>query len=99
MVGDDGAFLRESGDVFGFTAEERLRDEKGKVGVLNSGLLEFRIQYALHFFPYGITVRFDNHTSAYCGLFCQIGLHYEVVVPLRIILAPWGQFLSHCLYL
>ena len=61
-------------------------------------LLEHIVQLTLHLLPDSVSVRLDYHTSAHSRLLCQIGLHHQLVVPLRIILTTFGkvfQFYCH----
>jgi len=48
----------------GLAAEEGFGDEQGEVSVLVARLLEFVVQDALHAFPDGVAVGFDDHATA-----------------------------------
>ena len=90
-----GALFRKSLHVLGLPAEERLRNEKREICVLMPCFLEFPVQNMLHLFPDCIAVRLDYHTSSDCGTLRQISLHHKVVIPLRVILRPFCNFLCH----
>ena len=77
--------------MFRFTAEERLRNQQRKIGIHVSRFLKHIVQLTLHFLPDSVSVRFDHHTATHSRLFCQIGLHHQLIIPLRIILAAFGQ--------
>ena len=85
------AFLCKTFNMVGFTAEERLWNKQRKICVCVTCFLEHAVQNVVHFFPYRITVRLDNHTTSNCGLFRQICLNNKLVVPLRIILRSLRQ--------
>ena len=72
--------------MFGLPAEETLGDEKREVSVLDAGFLEHPVQDALHLFPDSVAVGLDDHAAAHGRLLGQIGLDYEVVIPLRVVL-------------
>ncbi len=98
-MGDHGALLGKAGHVFRFPAEEALGDEQREIGVLHAGFLEHAVQDVLHLLPDGIAVGFDDHAAANGGLLCQIGLDYQVVIPLGIIVGAFGYLFCHDSYL
>ena len=81
-MGYYSAFLGESCNVLGFTAEETLWDEKGEIGVLHTCFLEHSVEDMLHFFPDCVSVGLDYHAASYGRLFGQIGFHNNIVIPL-----------------
>ena len=82
VVGDHGALFGEAFDMLGFTAEERLGDEEGEIGVLVAGGLEHVVEGALHLLPDGVAVGFDDHAAADGGILGQVGAYYKFIVPL-----------------
>ena len=56
------------------------------------------IERCLHFFPDGVTVGFDNHTTPYCRMFCQVGFYNQIIKPLRIILVFTNDPFTHNVY-
>ena len=95
VMGHHGALLGEAGNVLCLAAEERLGDEKREIGVLCAGLLELGVKDFLHFLPYRISVRFDDHTSPHRGLLRQVSLDHEVAVPLGIVFGAFSYLISH----
>ena len=81
----DSTFFRETFDMLGLTAEKRLRYKQREICILVTCLLEHIVKLTLHFFPYSVAIRLDNHTSAHGRLFREISLDYEFVIPLRVI--------------
>ncbi len=53
--------------------------------------LEHAVKFMLHLLPNGIAVRLYHHTSAHSRLFGQICFNDQIVIPLRVILAAFGQ--------
>ena len=58
-----------------------------------TSLLKHFVELLLHLFPDGITVWFDNHTATHWRKLSEVGLHYQVIVPLTIIISTLGQIL------
>ena len=85
------ALLCKTFNMVGFAAEKRLWNKQREICVCVTSFLEHFVKNVVHFFPYRITVRLDNHTSSNCGLFRQICLNNKLVVPLRIILRSLCQ--------
>ena len=94
IVGDDGALLGKSLHVLCLLGEERLRDEHGEIYVLHARFLKTCIKRLLNALPDGIAVGLDDHTAAHIGLFGQVGLDDQFVVPLRVVLASFCQVLK-----
>ena len=86
VVGDHRTFLGEAFNVVGLAAEEALRNQKREVSVDMSGFLEHIVELTLHLFPDRISVGLDHHTAAHSALFGEIGLHDQLVIPLRVII-------------
>lgn len=66
-----------------------------------SGRLKHIVELPLHLFPYCISIRLYYHTAAHGRLFGEVGLYDQIVIPLRIIFAPFGQlfqFFCHILF-
>ena len=92
IMGHHGALLGEAFHMLGFLGEERLRDKQWEVGILRASLLEHQVELVLHLLPDGITIGFDHHTSAYCRLLGEVGLHYQIIKPLTIVVSPLCKF-------
>ena len=90
-----GAFLGESRHVLRFATEEGFGDEEREICVLHARLLEHLVKRALHLLPDGVAVGFDDHASAHGGLLCEICFQGEIVVPLGIIVRPFGNLFCH----
>ena len=98
VVRHHGTLLGKSFHVLSLTGEEALRNQQREISVLHAGLLEHPVELRLHLLPYRIAVGFDDHTATYGRLFRQFCLHYQVIVPLRVVLCPLGhvfQFFCH----
>ena len=78
--------------MFCLTREERLGYEQWEVSILYARLLEHGVELMLHLLPYCVSIRFDDHASAYCRLLCEVSFHYQVVVPLTVVVSPFGEF-------
>ncbi len=98
-MGYYGALFGKTFYVFGLAAEERFGYEKGEIGVLHTGSLEHLVKCVLHLLPDGIAIGLYNHTSAHSRLLCEVCLHYEFIVPARIILAALGEIFEFCHYI
>ena len=85
-MGNDSALLGKTLDVVGLTAEKRLGNQQGEIGVLHTSCLEHIIEPALHLFPDGIAIGLDDHTSAHCRLLGEVGFHHQFIIPLRVII-------------
>ena len=72
--------------MIGLAAEERLGDKQREIGVLHARCLEHVIELALHLFPNGVAIGLDDHAATHCGLFGEIGLHNQFVIPLRVVI-------------
>ena len=94
VVGDDGTLLGEALDMLGLAGEEVFGNEQGEVGVLHTRLLEHRVELMLHLLPDSIAVGLDRHAASHGGLLGQVGLHHQVVEPLRVVLAALGEILK-----
>ena len=94
VVCDNRTFFGKPFDMLGFAAEERFWNEKREVGVLYTCFLEHTVKFVLHFFPNCITVGLDNHTASNRRLLCEIGFDHELIVPLRVVFAAFGQILK-----
>ena len=102
IVCNNGTLLGETLDVLSLTGEETLRGEKWEVSILHAELLELLVKFSLYLLPDSITVWFNNHTAAHRGSLCQVGLHYQVIVPLRVVvgsLCELFQFFCHLICL
>ena len=97
-MGHNCTFLRKTFHVLRLAAEERLRDEERKICIHMSCFLEHLVEHLVHLLPDSITVRLDHHTASYCRALCKIRLHNKVVIPLRIIIRPFGHFFCHDIY-
>jgi hypothetical protein len=64
-------------------------------GIDVSGFLEHAVEFVLHLFPDGETVRFDHHAAFHVGVLRQIGHHHQFVVPAGIIFRSGGQLCRH----
>ena len=82
VVCNHGTFLGKPFHVFSLAGKEALRDKKGEIGILCARFLKHFVQLCLHLLPYSVSVRLYYHTAADGRLFCQIGFHNKVVVPL-----------------
>ena len=60
--------------------------------------LEHPVKFMLHLLPDGITVWLDHHTASDCRTLSQISLDYEIIIPLRIIIRPFGYLFCHCYF-
>ena len=96
VVRNHGALFRKALHMLRLTAQERLRDEQGEIGVLHAFRLETLVEVRLNGFPYRIAVGLDNHATAHRGLLCKVCFYYQFVVPLRVVFATRGQFLKIC---
>ena len=96
-VRDHGEFGSEPRHVLGFLMQERLGDEQREIGVLVSGLLEPRVQLALHRLPHGVSERADDHAALDGGVVGHLGLRDHVGVPARVILFPRRDDPGHAL--
>src|SRR5688572_5875560 len=74
-------------NVFRFLLQKAHRDEEGEVSVLVSGGLETPIEIITDGFPEFIAIGLDDHAAAHWRVIREISLQYNVVVPLRKILA------------
>src|SRR5574344_556987 len=88
VVSHYGTFLGEAFHMFSLLTQERFRDKQREVSVLCPRFLKHLIELLLHLFPYSVTIRFDNHTSAHGRLFSQVGFHYKIIIPLTIVISP-----------
>ena len=95
MMRDDGAFLGEALGHLLFLGEERLGDEQRKVGVDVAGVLEHAVEGPLHLLPDGVAVRLDDHAAAHVGVLRQAGVLDDVEIPLRVIVAAFGDRFGH----
>ena len=86
-----GALLGEALHVFSLTAQERFGNQQGEVGVLSTCLLEHLVQLLLHLLPNGVAIGFDDHTSTYGRLLCQVGFNYQIVIPLTVVVSSFCQ--------
>ena len=64
---------------------------RGEIGVLHARFLEHSVKSLLHALPYGITVGLDDHAAAHRRLLGKVGLDYQVVVPLRVVVGSLGE--------
>ncbi len=83
---DHGAFLGEPRGVLLFLGQERQGDEQREIGVDVAGGLEPVVEFALHLFPDGVAVGFDDHAAAHRRMLGEVGAFDDVEVPLRVIL-------------
>ena len=93
IVGHHGALLGEACHVLSLTREETLGDEHREICVLYTCLLKHLVELLLHLLPDGVAVWFDDHTTAYWRQFSEVGFHYQVVIPLAVVLGTLGQIL------
>ena len=90
--------------MVGLLAEKGLGDKQREIGIFMAGLLEHRVQLALHLLPNRVTVRFDHHAPPDGRPFGQTRFYHQIVIPLRVVLFPRGQlfqlfchnFISFC---
>ena len=94
-MGDHGAFLCKAFYVLGFLAQERFWNEERKICIAVTGILEHLVKRVLHLLPDGITIGLDHHAAPDCGILRQVGFDYQVIVPLRVVVTPAGQFFCH----
>ena len=97
----NGTFFGKTFNVLGLTAQIRLGNKQGEIGIYMSGRLKHIVELPLHLFPYCVSIRLYYHTTAHSRLFGEVGLYDQIVIPLRIILAPFGQlfqFFCHILF-
>ena len=97
MVRNDGALLGEPIDVFCLFCEERFWDEQWEVGVDVPRLFEHVVEGSLHQFPHSVAMGFDDHATSDRAVLGQVSSLDQVVVPISVILAAWGnpKFLTH----
>ena len=93
------ALFGEALHMLCLAAEIGLRYQHRKVCVLYAILFETCVKRLLDTLPNLIAIRFDNHTPAHSGLLCEVGFHYQLIIPLRVINCPRCQFLKICHYL
>src|SRR5206468_1872079 len=72
-------------------------DEEGKVGVLVPGLLEARVEIALHALPDGVPQGTDDHAPLHRRVIGHLRLDDDVGVPAGVVLAPRCDGLGHAL--
>ena len=89
VVGDHSTLFGKTLHVFGLLRQERLGDKHGEVDILHTGFLETFVKGLLNALPDGITIRLDYHTAAHVGLFGQIGLDHQLIIPLGIVFASF----------
>ena len=77
--------------MLGLAREERLWYEQREVCVLRTRLLEHLVKLVLHLLPDSVAVRLDYHAAAHGRLLGQVGLGHQVVVPLAVVVSPFGQ--------
>ena len=71
--------------------EERFRDKQREVGIHVARIFEHFVEGIVHFFPDGVAIGFDNHTSADGGVFGQPGFDNQVIVPFAVIVLARGE--------
>src|SRR5262245_6305653 len=64
-----------------------LRNKEGEIGILVSGFLEHSVQCLLHLFPYGVTVRANDHAAFNWRIICQFRGGNHVGVPSGVVFA------------
>ena len=64
-----------------FLRDERVRDELGKVGILDARLFEVRVHPTLDRLPDGVAVRSDHHRAARGSVIRELALADDVQVP------------------
>ena len=81
-------FGREAFHVLGFLAQKALRDQQREINVLVIGGFEAVVEFALHQFPNGIAVGFDDHAAFddFGGL-RHVALQNDVLIPRGKVLA------------
>src|SRR5689334_10469800 len=81
-VGHHREFWRKALHMFSFFLDEALRDEQRKIRILMPRRLELIVQRPLNFFPYGKSMRLDDHGTAHnFSSFSEAGLANDVLVP------------------
>ena len=63
IVGYHGAFLGESFSIFFFFFEQAFGHKQREIGIHVTCFFEHVIELSLHFFPNGIAIGFDDHTT------------------------------------
>jgi len=58
-------------------------------------IFEHLIQNISDVFPDGVAIRFDDHTSSYIRIFCEISDFDDIVVSFTIILSTSSYLISH----
>ncbi len=82
IVGNHSALFGETLHMVRLLAEKRFGYEQREIGVFVPRLLEHLIESGLHLLPNSITVRLDNHTSAYGRIFRKARFNYQIIIPL-----------------
>jgi predicted transcriptional regulator len=89
--GDDRQLRRESLDVLGLLAQEALRDQQRKVGVLVAEGFEPVVELALEPLPDGVAVRLDHHAALHdFGRLGHVALQDDVLIPRCEVLRAGG---------
>ena len=81
--------LSKTLNVLGLFREERLWDEQWEVCVLCTSFLKHLVELLLHLLPDSVTIRLNYHTATYSTLLCQVGLNYQVVKPLTVVIGSF----------
>ena len=64
-VGSNKVICKVAKEACGVNSVLEIKKAEDATEVSMSGCFEHIVQYALHFFPDGVSVRFDDHTSTY----------------------------------
>src|SRR5438552_9065039 len=94
-MGHNGTFFGKSFRIFLFSFKKAFRDEKRKIGVHMSSILEHFIECLLHFFPDGVSMWFNYHAPSYRTMIGEVCLNHYIVVPFTIILLARRNDIAH----
>src|SRR5438105_12724200 len=85
---DDGAFLGEAFNVFGFLREITQRNEKREISVAMASSAKHSVELTLHVFPNPVTPRANHHATAHVRWLGQFRRADDLLIPFRKIFVP-----------